>query len=102
MSETSAELPIEKVLAACDSIIAMNRESCAEIWDGKNPQITRASWIALGAPNNKADFINYIVERGHDLPHSKLRQLCLAARSAGEKKIRISNDDFHYISKHYK
>lgn len=99
MSDSSAELPIDRVIEACDRKFAAARKLALKQWEEDAEK--RAAWLAEeGEGYYNADA--WVASKSQDWGPSKLYNLCVAAKESGESRIRVSVADFQEIGSFYR
>lgn len=94
MDESSAEFPLDAVIAACEVVFEFFHEEATKLWKSSS--------------RIREEFADYESEIGYSAAMSlekgpsKLYQLCLAAKASGETKVRVSAADFWSIMSAYK
>ena len=90
----SAELPVERVLAACQAMFDAIHAEAQQEWD-RHPQ-NQGIWLA--EYDSKDGWLAAMsAERGP----VKLQALCLAARACDTHRIRLGSEDFWKIAPFY-
>lgn len=98
MNKSSADLPIAKVIIACNAYIAFVRDAMAKHWD----EAERKDGFVHDKleTENRESYVKQFTDR-NSADEQRLLALCRAALSGGETKIRVSITDFEGIEKFY-
>jgi len=91
----SAELPVERVIAACEAMFDALRADAKQEWD-RHPQ-NQGIWQA--EYDSKDGWLAAMVAEKGPL---KLHLLCLAARDCGTPNVWLGAEDFWKIAPFYK
>jgi hypothetical protein len=97
MPDSSAELPIDRVIEACDEKFGVAHKMALEQWN-EHPE-KHAGWLAETDCVNGEDWANAMVQ---DWGPSKLYDLCVAAKASGKRRVRVSVGDFQEIHPFYR
>ncbi len=97
MHESSAELPIDRVIEACDKKFRVAHEMALKQWN-EHPE-KHAGWLSETHCVSGSDWANAMVQ---DWGPSKLYDLCVAAKESGESRVRVSVGDFQAIHPFYR
>lgn len=93
MDDSSAELPIDQVIVACEKLSEEIRNYAIKEWNRFPPE-KKQEWWALGYEGDAEEYGSTMAsEKGP----TNLYQLCLAAQECGATLVRVSAKDFAAI-----